>query len=190
MQFYARVLGGEPLFDRGRVGVARLLPCRNLAAERLPVGDAPGQALTAQHADSALGDVQPGAVFRRAVNFETVADPAGLVRRESVVKAPWLMRVKVVHGWHDLFAGEVNVGDVPEESGEIFPRPAVGDLDMHWSESGACTMNRFAVPLRSYSQSKRAGRPGAVGKAVRISFVCCLVASAVYAGTSSSLNFR
>ncbi len=132
-----RVLGGEPLFDRGRVGVTRFPPFRNLAAQRLPVGDAPGQALAAQHADSAFGDVPPGAVFRRAVNFETVADPAGLVRRESMVKTHWLMRVKVSCDQHDLFAGEVNVGDVPEELGEIFPRPAVGDLDMPWSESGA-----------------------------------------------------
>ncbi len=137
MQFNARVFGGEPLFYRGRVGVARFPPCRNLAAERFPVGDAPGQALTAQHADSALGDVQPGAVFRRMMNLETLAEPAGLVRRQSAVKTHWLMCVKVVHGWHDFFAGEVNVGDVPEELSEIFFRPAVGDLDVPWPASGA-----------------------------------------------------
>ncbi len=132
MQFDARVFGGELLLDRGRVGVPRFLPCRNLAAERLPARDAP-----AQHADSAFGDVQPGAVFRHMMNLETLADPVGLLRRESAAKTRQLMRVKVSCDQHDFFAGEVNVGDIPEELGEIFIRPAVGDFDMPWSESGA-----------------------------------------------------
>ncbi len=106
MQFNARVLGGEPLFDRGRVGIAHFLPCRNLAAERLPVRDTPGQALTAQHADSAFGDVQSAAVFRRMMNLETLAEPAGLLRRKSAVKTRQLMRVKVSCDQHDFLPGK------------------------------------------------------------------------------------
>ncbi len=77
-----RVFGSEPLFDRGRVGIARFPPYRNITTKRLPVWDAPGQALTAQHADFAFGDVQPGAVFRRMMNLETLAEPDGMLRRE------------------------------------------------------------------------------------------------------------
>ncbi len=101
-----RILGGEPLFDGDRVGIVRFLPCRNLAAERLPVRDAPGQALTAEHADSALGDVQPCAVFRHMMNFETLAEPAGLILPESMVKTRQLMRVEISCDQYDFLPGK------------------------------------------------------------------------------------
>ncbi len=71
------------------------------------------------------------------MNLETLAEPAGLLRRKSMVKPQQLKRIEVSCSRHDFFAGEVNVGDVSEEPGEIFLRPTVGDLDMPWSESGA-----------------------------------------------------
>jgi hypothetical protein len=46
--------------------------------------------------------------------------------------------------------------------------------------NGSNTMNRFAVPFRSYSSSTRSGYPGVAGMGRRVSATRCLLVSSTH----------
>ena len=66
VEFDASVLGGEAPVDF-TVGL--------VAAQGVPVADATGQTLTAQHAQLDLCDAQPAAVLGRVVKFKALQPP-------------------------------------------------------------------------------------------------------------------
>jgi hypothetical protein len=57
-------------------------------------------------------------------------------------------------------------------------------------KSGSEIMNRFAVPLRTYSQSNRSGRPGSGGSGRRASPTSCLLTSSRHTTGRRSSNGR
>jgi hypothetical protein len=62
------------------------------------------------------------------------------------------MRVQVVLDQHDLLGiGEVHIAKVLENAGIIDRSAVLGNFDMAQAFEGANSMNRLAVPLRSYS---------------------------------------
>ena len=62
------------------------------------------------------------------------------------------MRVQIVLHQDDFFdVLEVEITDLFEDMGIIDRSAALRDLEMAQPSSGANNMNRFAVPLRSYS---------------------------------------
>ena len=98
-----RILGGEAPVHRGSVGVAPLLPCGDLGAQRLLIGDAPIEALALKDAELDLRDVQPTAVLGGVVEIQPTEDVLGLCGRERLVEGGGAVRVEVVE--HDIDAG-------------------------------------------------------------------------------------
>jgi hypothetical protein len=86
------------------------------------------------------------------VPLEPLDESACFSRREGLVKRRWFVGVEIVFHEHNPFGfGEVYVGQFLEDVGEIHGGVAIRDLDMPPTFNGANIMNRFAVPLRSYS---------------------------------------
>ena len=69
----------------------------------------------------------------------------------------------------------MNVAELFENVRVIERGAPLGELDMAQPSSGVNTMNRLAVPLRSYSW--RAGWPGCGGIGARVSATSCLEVS-------------
>lgn len=102
-QFDSRVVGGESPVNAFLRGVALLLPGAALAAQCRQTGNSPVQALPGKNAQLAFGDVEPGTVFGRIVNFQTLDETARHIGRISLVKRGDLVRVQVVAHEDDLF---------------------------------------------------------------------------------------
>ena len=66
--------------------IAAVLPGGDLVDQGLLVGAAPIETLSRQHAEFGFGHIQPTAVLGRVVPFETLDEPARLLRGESFVK--------------------------------------------------------------------------------------------------------
>lgn len=87
-----------------RIGglVASRFPGGHFAAKKRSGLDAAIQTLTTQHAQLALGDVQPTAVFRSVVNFQAVGQPVGFCGIERFVERSGIVSIQVVHDQNDL----------------------------------------------------------------------------------------
>ena len=64
------------------------------------------------------------------MDFEPLRQAPGLGRREGVVERRQFVDVEVVHDEDDAPVREMNVGEVPEHSGEVLSGSPVGDLHM------------------------------------------------------------
>ncbi len=105
LQFDAGVGGGEAPVHGGVGAVARFLPGGDLLLERDVIGDAPVQALPAEHAEFDFRHVQPTAVFGRMVQFQPIQDVPGFFGREGLVQGTGRVRVEVVADQTDLGCG-------------------------------------------------------------------------------------
>jgi hypothetical protein len=85
------------------------------------------------------------------------------------------VRAQIVLDEHNFFGvGKMRVGEFLQRLRVFGGGVAVGDLGPTPAlQSGAKIMNRLATPLRSYSWSCRAGRPGLAGIGVRVSSINC-----------------
>ena len=79
-QFRARLVCGEPPVDLGLRRVALLLPCCDLACERLGILDAPIQTLAYQHRPLDLHLVEPTPMLRRVMPLDPFENPSRFCR--------------------------------------------------------------------------------------------------------------
>src|SRR5512134_3511340 len=70
VQFGSGMVEGEAPLRGGALGIALGLPGCDLAGERLLVGDAPVEALAAEHGELQFGHVEPAAVLGRVMEVE------------------------------------------------------------------------------------------------------------------------
>jgi len=75
-----------------------------VAAERVMLGDAPGEALASERAEFDLGHVEPGAVLGRVVDLKPVGQALGFGWRERLVEGGGRVGVELaetrsVCGW-------------------------------------------------------------------------------------------
>src|SRR5271157_2583336 len=144
-------------------GVAIDFPSGYFGGKERSILKATIEALTAQDSKFGLGHVQPTAMLGRVMDFQFVENPAGLFRRERLVKRGRFMRVKVVLHQYDLFRGCVmHVNQLANDMRIIQRRPALRDL--HMSLTGQRLEHhkhiRGAVPLVLIVGRRRASRSG------------------------------
>src|SRR5947209_3382540 len=80
------VLGGEAPIDPGAQTVTGLLPGTHLRLERLPIRDAPAQALLAQNRQLDLRRIQPGAMLWGPVDLQLVRQALGFSGRKGLIE--------------------------------------------------------------------------------------------------------
>src|ERR1039457_3137437 len=90
--FGAGFLSCEHPFDASARGIALSFPGSDLGYEFLLGGDAPVEALTAQHADLDLDHVQPAGMLWDIVELQSAQHPAGLARGKGLVECAGRMR--------------------------------------------------------------------------------------------------
>ena len=155
LEFDAGVWRCEVPVGRGVIGVAVALPGGDFLDEGLFVGDAPGEALGRQNAkfgSCARSSQLP--CFWREVPREALDKPPGFGGREGIVeRCSCRVGVEIVLDQNDCFGVcEVDIGQIPQDVSVVHGGVAIGDFDMApQPSSGANSMNRLAVPLRSYS---------------------------------------
>ena len=81
------IFRGESPLDALVLRVSVALPGGARGLERLDVRRAPAQALTREHAQLALCDVEPAGVLRCVVDIQTPGQLPGLLRRERLAGA-------------------------------------------------------------------------------------------------------
>ena len=86
LEFDTSVFGGEVPICLGVTDIAVVLPGGDFVDERLFVGNAAVEALGGKDAKLGFRQIEPTAVLRRIVPFETLDQSSGFGRRESLVK--------------------------------------------------------------------------------------------------------
>ena len=81
------ILPSEFPLDGSLERVARVLPCIDLDAQKLPAVDTPVKALAAEDADLDLRHVQPTGVLGRVVEFDAAQELCGGALSKHVVEA-------------------------------------------------------------------------------------------------------
>jgi hypothetical protein len=84
--FGAGFLGCEHPFDAGSRGIALPFPGGDFGCEALVDGDAPVQALAAQHANLDLDHVEPAGVLGNVVELQSAPDVTRLCRGEGLIE--------------------------------------------------------------------------------------------------------
>ena len=105
-------------------------PGGDLVDDCLFIGDAPvGKLLRGEDAEFGFGQVQPGAVFRRVMPFESLYQTPGLGGGKGLVERRGGVGVEVVLDQGDrLGSREVDIGQVSQGVGVIDGGAAIGDL--------------------------------------------------------------
>ena len=105
-----------------------------------------------EDAEFGFGKIKPAAVLGRVVPFEALDQPSGYGGRECLVERRLAVNIEIVLDQHDrLGEREVDIGQILEHVAIVDGGMAICYLDMAPASSGANSMNRLAVPLRSYS---------------------------------------
>ena len=117
-------------------------------------GDAPIQALAAQHTDFDFDHVQPAGVLGDIMELEPAQHPPCFTRGKGVVERARRVRRQIVQDDSDaLRLWEVNVSKLAHADGEVHGGAAVADFDLAPGPMHVEEDERWAVPLRLYSQS-------------------------------------
>src|SRR5512134_4100009 len=86
VQFGSGMVEGEAPLRGGAFGIALGLPSRDLAGERLLVGDAPVQALAVEHRELQFGHIEPTAVLGRGVKLKPLEQAPCFLWRDSLIE--------------------------------------------------------------------------------------------------------
>jgi len=117
-------------------------------------GDAPIEALAAQRTDFDFDHVQPAGVLGDIMELEPAQHPPCFTRGKGVVERARRVRRQIVQDDSDaLRLWEVNVSKLAHADGEVHGGAAVADFDLAPGPMHVEEDERWAVPLRLYSQS-------------------------------------
>jgi hypothetical protein len=132
--------------------IAVTRPSGDLFDEGLFVGNATIETLGGKSAEFGFGQIEPTAMLGRVMPFETLDQPPGFGGGKRLVERGLAMDAEIVLDEDDgLGVREVAIGQVFQDMGVVDGGVAVGDLDMPPAFERRDSMNRLAVPLRSYS---------------------------------------
>jgi hypothetical protein len=112
--------------------------------------------------------------------FEALDQPPGFGGRKGFVERSLGVDVDCPGPERSSWRARREIGQVFQDMGIIHGgMMTIRTLTWRQPPSGANIMKRLAVPLRSYSQSKRAGRPAFIGIGTRVSAWCCFEVSSL-----------